>query len=875
LALSSCAALALTIGVAAPASADTSRDAAVQTVQFQIPVQSLASALSEFARQSGRQLLFTPDIVSGKTANAVVGSLHPLTAFDRLIAGSGLKYSLTASGAILLRDPTRSSTVINAAADEPGAASNDAQTTDDGSKVEKVTVTGTRIRGAKTSSPVITITGDDMKRSGQNNVGEAMRALPQNFAGGQNPGVAVGASAGSTANQNVTGGSSPNLRGLGPDATVTLLNGSRLPFDGLFQTTDVSMIPVAAIERIEVLLDGASAIYGSDAVGGVVNIILKRDYDGAELSARFGAATEGGYEQQQYTALAGRTWTTGGFLVTADYSRNTSIVFGDRDNLSYVPNQSLTLYPGQTQTSALFSGHQQLGELAEFSLDAFYNEREQDRRLEQTSASSIQRIERDSTSWGVAPTLLFTLSNDWSLKLNGVYAHNESNSHSRSFSISTGALTFESLGCYCNQTEAVGLETEGPIFALPGGDARISVGGGYRKNSFQRDFVVGAPFVDGSDKSSYAYAEVNLPLVSEEQEVPLMTRLSLNGAVRHERYDSFGDTTTPKVGLIWGLTPELDLRASWGRSFKVPTLLQQFDASSLFLYPAALITGSPAGSTPIFEFGGNPNLGPERAEVVTAGLVARPKFIPGLGIEFEWFDIDYTDRVDFPLNPLSQALINPAFAAFVTLNPTLAQQQAAFASAGLPFGTFSGNFSGVAYDPANVNAILHDRYANTAVQSIRGVDLTTRYRTEMFGGELSLLTNASWIDSERRLTNLSPSQPTAGVIYFAPQFRFRGSASWSRDGLTLTSVVNHTDGVKNTNFVPYRDGDDMTTLDVILNYEIESGPLSDVGFNLVVSNVFDEQPPFLQPLQPFYVNFDSTNYSAVGRVVSVKLTKRF
>src|SRR3546814_10200099 len=72
-----------------------------------------------------------------------------------------------------------------------------------------------------------------MRLSGHNSVGEAMRALPQNFNGGQNPGVAPGASnVGGIANQNVSGGSGINLRGLGPDATVTLLTGSRLPYDG-------------------------------------------------------------------------------------------------------------------------------------------------------------------------------------------------------------------------------------------------------------------------------------------------------------------------------------------------------------------------------------------------------------------------------------------------------------------------------------------------------------------------------------------------------------------------------------------------------------------------------------------------------------------
>src|SRR3546814_1315105 len=78
----------------------------------------------------------------------------------------------------------------------------------------------------------------------------------------QNPGVALGS--GSIANQNINSGSALNLRGLGPDATLTLLNGRRLSYSGFVNAVDVSVVPIAALDRIEVIADGASAIYGSD-----------------------------------------------------------------------------------------------------------------------------------------------------------------------------------------------------------------------------------------------------------------------------------------------------------------------------------------------------------------------------------------------------------------------------------------------------------------------------------------------------------------------------------------------------------------------------------------------------------------------------------
>src|SRR6185312_1480191 len=114
------------------------------------------------------------------------------------------------------------------------------------------------------------------------------------------------------------GGSGLNLRGLGPDATLTLLNGRRMSYDGLFQAVDISAIPADAVDRIEIMPDGASAIYGSDAVGGVANVILKRDFNGVTVGTRYGGATDGGLITHEYNVTAGTTWATGGLIVAGE-----------------------------------------------------------------------------------------------------------------------------------------------------------------------------------------------------------------------------------------------------------------------------------------------------------------------------------------------------------------------------------------------------------------------------------------------------------------------------------------------------------------------------------------------------------------------------
>src|SRR5690348_14607978 len=195
---------------------------------------------------------------------------------------------------------------------KPAGTSTTPATTD----LPAVTVTGTRIRGGDTPSPVITIGSEQIQQEGFTDLGELIRSVPQNFSGGQNPGVTVGAIQGDPSNQNVTGGSGLNLRGLGPDATLTLLNGRRLSYGGFSQAVDISAIPVEAVERVEIVPDGASAIYGSDAVGGVANVILKRDFDGVTVGARYGGATDGGLITHEYNATAGTAWASGGLIAT-------------------------------------------------------------------------------------------------------------------------------------------------------------------------------------------------------------------------------------------------------------------------------------------------------------------------------------------------------------------------------------------------------------------------------------------------------------------------------------------------------------------------------------------------------------------------------
>lgn len=153
-------------------------------------------------------------------------------------------------------------------------------------QLDRITVTGTNIRrtDTETVAPVEIITREQIQRSGLQSIGEVLSRLSANTGGTFNE----------YANSFAPGTQSISLRGLGQRATLVLINGRRVSNYGFAQNiqdsfVDLSQIPSDAIERVEVLKDGASAVYGSDAIAGVVNVIMRRDYKGISANANFGA----------------------------------------------------------------------------------------------------------------------------------------------------------------------------------------------------------------------------------------------------------------------------------------------------------------------------------------------------------------------------------------------------------------------------------------------------------------------------------------------------------------------------------------------------------------------------------------------------------
>lgn len=192
--------------------------------------------------------------------------------------------------------------------------------------IEEIIVTGSRIKGVSAvGSNVIAIDQSKIAAEPVTSTADLLRRVPQVIGLGQNRNGGTAQNAGA----NATRGAGINLRGIGTNATLILADGRRLPAQGTQgQYTDPSVLPSIALSRVEVVADGASAIYGSDAVAGVVNFIMRKNFDGAEFRLRSGF-TGGSYGEQQAAGIFGKTWTGGYLTVSGEYTHNSALTASD------------------------------------------------------------------------------------------------------------------------------------------------------------------------------------------------------------------------------------------------------------------------------------------------------------------------------------------------------------------------------------------------------------------------------------------------------------------------------------------------------------------------------------------------------------------
>ncbi len=215
--------------------------------------------------------------------------------------------------------------------------------------VERMQITGSHIKRTDMEgpSPVTIISRDMIDKSGFDNLQQLLERLPTTGAG-------TFSTRGNSQDSTANGAAAISLRGFGADATLVLINGRRVATsafaEGIVNSfVDINSIPVAAIERIDILKDGASAIYGSDAVAGVVNVVLRKDYTGTEVSLGHGQATGPGYDETTFSTVWGTGDDKSNTTLILDYFNNGQI---DNSELGRFGTSNQSPYGGQDLRSS-------------------------------------------------------------------------------------------------------------------------------------------------------------------------------------------------------------------------------------------------------------------------------------------------------------------------------------------------------------------------------------------------------------------------------------------------------------------------------------------------------------------------------------------
>lgn len=315
---------------------------------YDIPAGDAAAALKQFSSLSGRETLFAAEAVRGVKTPAVRGELTVQEALDALLTDTGLVATVDAkTGAIAVRREIAEESKNGASrlADAQTAGGGDAEAAartrvkDGVVQMEEYEVTGSRMRlnsGERPVQPVFTMTALDIERTGASNLGDLFQYIPavSSYSTGisiENTNGGVGSGGANTDWARTRA----NIRGGNETATVLLVDGRRVARTGEKNGNglgfDLGGIPLSAIERVEVLLDGASAIYGADAINGVINVILKKRYAGTELRLTYDNTfdTDAGVRTVSLThGFAADRWSG---LVTLSGSDNNILLLRDRE----------------------------------------------------------------------------------------------------------------------------------------------------------------------------------------------------------------------------------------------------------------------------------------------------------------------------------------------------------------------------------------------------------------------------------------------------------------------------------------------------------------------------------------------------------------
>lgn len=867
-----------------PASAATALQSP-GAVQFNIPAQNLGDALTQFARQSGQQLLFAPELVAGHRSNALVGSFTPREGLMRLLSGSGIGFRISPSGAFLLG---------NGAGPAPATTTaNSAEESQENESGQTIIVTGTNIRGVRNlPTPVRTLNRQDFERNGSTDVQGALRDLPENF-GALDVGTALAAGNSATAGLNSRAVAAADLRGLGPESTLTLINGRRPPANIFGQAVDLSVIPLSVVDRIEVVTGGRSAVYGSDAVAGVVNVVTRRSFRGAETQFGYTFSPGSGGDRLQASQIVGFSSDNAGVVAAYDFLRDWALNAVDRNVTQPAAPTSLALRLNRldlvqdtTRHSGYLSGFLNIGDVHLFA-DGLYTRRKSDltteyvARFNGSTVTSTANSDNEQYLINVGATV--DLSRAWTFELTGTYGNLDSIQPTTTRQVSTTGTVSTSTGFNdgLGDTTQVSAVLNGSLTDLLGVNLRTAIGGEYRHETLQRRNSSASTAVLPLDRDIWsAYGEL-VAVIAENSDRAGLRDLSLFAAGRYDHYSDFGGRFNPQLGFVYSPVQALTFRGAYSRAFRAPPLFTLGSREIAFILAAADPQSPTGSSITLRRQGGNPDVGPERA--TTWSFTGELRATDAIRLTASYYNIRYIDRITTPAVGTEQLTIlqNPSrYGDLIDRSPTSAEVAAILAGSVQIL-----NLTGVPFNPATQGllslfpslVVIDNRSNNIATQKVDGVDVGVNVNVPVGGGSIVSQTNLSLVINHTR--QVSPAVPATSYVDQPGRpvsLRLRSSLGWINGPLNAFAFVNYVDGYRDTIATPNRHISSWTTFDLTVRYggygSGAHGLFSSLGVALTVNNIFDRDPPvFLS--DPYTLGFDPVNSNALGRRISLQLTK--
>jgi outer membrane receptor protein involved in Fe transport len=853
--------------------------------EWDLPEQPLANSLRAIAARTESNIIFDKKLVNDQSAPPLRMKATTEEALKQVLEGTGLTYRHLDDKTVTIQLASADASATTSATYGAGSGRirlAQAETGDSGPRermvdgrkledIEEIVVTGTNIRGIENSTaPVTVLSREYIDSTGYSTVSKLLESVTQNFALASESGINTPGVSGNNREQ----GSSINQRGIGEGTTLVLLNGRRLAPGYRSAAVDISALPLSAIERVEILPDGASALYGSDAVGGVVNFILRDDFEGAETKLRAGVAD--GIDEYRASQAVGNSWDNGNVLASVEYYKRDLLLASDRD---FVPATSLagSLAPEVENYSGIVTFKQVFGSVSVFS-DLLFSNRDSFNKAgrltlnEQTDTENTQGVGTLGLDWNFA--------GDWVAELSGSYARNDID---QVLFNRTVAGVDNNLGRdMLFEIESGELKVDGTLFTLPGGSVRAALGAGYRSESYfdrstnLRTAAVTQSFdVDQTIRS--AFGEVYVPIVGKDNALTGVNRLELSLAGRYDDYSTAGSSFDPTAGLMWEPVGGLRLRARYSTSYKAPNLVEYSFASNLA--QAANLAGTPVRQILIATGIDVDDLSPQESESSSFGLEVTPESIPGFAVAINYYKIRYSDAVATPANGVAATILaNPnAYGNLIINSPSvdLVNQFIAIGNLGRGLVSTIPNFT-----PDMIDVIVDARRRNLSVIRAEGLDLSTSYDFKIGASSLSLGLGGTYIlNQEQQVTATSPAVDMVDTIYNPPEYRARASVSWRLEGWGANLFANHTDSYIDNRFTTRPTVDAYTTLDLRLAYDFSnrfrSGALSGLTIALSAQNVLDEDPPKVGIFVPNSAEsgFDSTNADPLGRLISLEISK--